>query len=116
MKTSEILMNALDIIDTPGQWTKGAFARKGSVFGPSTLDVNAATCFCSLGAIRKVSGAALDNGYMRNDALIAEDYLMGATGGAFTAEINDAASSPFDRKMSEMWLTAIFCALADESE
>jgi hypothetical protein len=128
MKTSQILMDALDIIDTPGKWTKHAFARKAPesdiVLGTTTFDMSEAVCFCSLGAVRKASNAkSLNNCHLSVNGNVAESYL---TDSAFylscisaadsAADINDRAESPFDEEMTEMWLGAIFCALADEKE
>lgn len=119
MKTSQILMDALDIIDTPGKWTKHAFARKAC--GESTANADEAVCFCSLGAIRYASGGESLIGFVSSSIhdRAAEKYLMQSSrelSMRWPADLNDRAESPFDEEMSEMWLSAIFCALADEKE
>lgn len=52
MKHIEILKEVRAILDNPENWIKGAFARnsEGYVVNASSDD---ATCFCSLGAVRK---------------------------------------------------------------
>jgi hypothetical protein len=54
MKTSTILINSLNIIDTPGMWTRGAKAitAVGVSVKPHCPE---AVSFCSIGALEKVS-------------------------------------------------------------
>lgn len=108
MKTSTILINALNIIDTPGMWTKDAKARTadGVVVHPSCP---AAVSFCSIGALEKVS----------NDSMFAI-HLLRITADEIDSDsdivsVNDSSRSPFSKKMNKMWLGAIFTALAIES-
>lgn len=54
MNTHEILIAAKALIDTPDKWIKGRYAAtaSGQTIGP---DEKAATCFCSMGAIHRIS-------------------------------------------------------------
>ncbi len=56
MKTTlEILKEARALIEDPARWTRKIYARDEQGFGVSETDPEA-VCFCSLGAIAKVSG------------------------------------------------------------
>jgi len=59
MKNSEILIKARQVIEKPEHWTQESYARDNA--GASLADGYAteAVCWCSLGAIEKVTG--LDN-------------------------------------------------------
>lgn len=54
MKTSDLLINAKALINTPDKWTQGHFARDrlGLEISPRT---DQAVCFCSLGAMMRVN-------------------------------------------------------------
>ena len=119
MKTSQVLMQALDIIDTPGKWTKEVYARDrdGS---PTFPNSNNAVCFCSLGAVQKVlTGQSPVETFKAIFALtLPINNKVGGLGGIgddiVIVNVNDKATSPFDPEMAKMWLGAIFTALADE--
>ena len=103
MKDSTALIKAFDLISTPGKWTKGTYAR--DISGEEVYpDSESAVCFCSLGALMKVT-----NG----DCGRAKWFLYGAEHSV--VDINDTADSVDDGELVEMWMTAIFVALADES-
>lgn len=55
MTILETLSKAADLIEPPGAWTQGAFARneKGYKVSPDNPE---AICFCLIGSIRKISG------------------------------------------------------------
>lgn len=67
--TKEVLESALAIIEDPGRWTQGAYARheNGNPIGP--LEVNACR-WCALGALVKAGDdpVSLDALYALNDA------------------------------------------------
>lgn len=54
-KPSEILSAAADLIEQPGKWTQGEYAKDGRGRGCYGFDEQA-QCFCLLGAIQKVTG------------------------------------------------------------
>lgn len=54
MKTSKVLLKAMDIIATPDKWTKGCFARDINQDSTSA-DYPDAVCWCALGAIQKAT-------------------------------------------------------------
>lgn len=51
----ETLIKAKALITDPKNWTQGAYARTGDGV-PVPLSHSAAVCFCSMGAIRRISG------------------------------------------------------------
>jgi hypothetical protein len=117
MKSSEILMNALDIIDTPGKWTTHEWARAeigDTLVGVYDITKYEPTCFCSVGALKYVSG--ITNMAVVNEQFIHALQYLGLVPASLcstVAIVNDSSKTPFDREISEMWLSAIFCALAD---
>ena len=60
MKESERLIAAKALIADERNWTQEVYARNAAMKEVSPLDPTA-TCFCSLGALRKVSGWAHDD-------------------------------------------------------
>ncbi|WP_278070501.1 DUF6197 family protein [Brevundimonas sanguinis] len=56
---AEVLKAAADLLEKPGAWTQGAYARdsSGKSVGP---DSQLAECFCALGAIRRSGNYADD--------------------------------------------------------
>jgi hypothetical protein len=114
MKTSEILMKALDIIDVPGQWTKGAMAK--DMMGNEVFPDDTNACkWCSIGALGSIFvGGELfttEHNSARSILKSSAKFVYGTS----ISSLNDASKTPFDEEISEMWLGAIFCALADET-
>jgi hypothetical protein len=55
-RTADILDLAADLIEPPGAWTQGAFARAAD--GASVVSTDPlAVCWCASGAISKVTGS-----------------------------------------------------------
>lgn len=126
MKTSQVLMEALDIIDVPGQWTQGEFARNSD--GVATNPCREfATCFCSAGVLYKVKDDATGvraHAYLSETAReCLDDFQRGLVKAEYKNPIviiknpiviiNDEADTQFCQEMSQMWMGAIFNALAD---
>lgn len=57
---ADILTAAADLIEKPGAWTQGAFARTLDG-GPAIWTDDDAACFCVAGAIERVGGTASRN-------------------------------------------------------
>lgn len=55
---ADVLRMARSRIEKPENWTKGAFARKGTAGASHAVDPNSldATCFCMVGAVLSVLG------------------------------------------------------------
>lgn len=51
----QILLEAAELIEQPGKWTQGAFARDHGGDGTAFCDPDA-VCWCAEGAIAKVAG------------------------------------------------------------
>jgi len=63
-KVYELLTKAQSLISDPSHWTKGTFARNKD--GEPRMDDEAdATCWCSMGALRKVTSAGITQEYPR---------------------------------------------------
>lgn len=56
MLPSEILSKAADLIEPKGKWTQGWFA-KNADGGSLKVFSQSATCFCAVGAMRRVAGS-----------------------------------------------------------
>lgn len=123
MKISDTLIEALNIIDVPGQWTKGRMARTtdGTQTDPCGTT---ATCFCSAGAVYRNTGLNYDDyrpvfDYLTETAeQLVPDYQLGQLHAQLQLKnaivhVNDNSESQFDERMGQMWLGAIFNALAD---
>jgi hypothetical protein len=54
MSVKQILIEANALIDTPEKWTQEAYARDVNRY-PISCRVDEAVCFCSLGAINRVT-------------------------------------------------------------
>lgn len=59
---SEVLAAAADLLEKPGAWTQGVFARRenGRNAGPTYDD---AVCFCAVGAVMRVVGGSRSPAY-----------------------------------------------------
>lgn len=55
MTAPEVLEAAADLLERPGAWTQGAFARDRKGWPQVSHDCRA-ICFCAVGAIYRVSG------------------------------------------------------------
>ena len=113
MKNSEILINALNLIDVPGKWTQGVCARDDEGDKVAANSKNA-HCFCSVGAV--LHQDPTDLALVHSRAIDMLHSVAGQLGYVDAAYLNDAASDQFSDDMSVMWMTAIFNALADESK
>lgn len=104
MKTSKVLLKAMDVIATPDKWTKGHWARDKD--DSAVLATNPrAKCWCSLGALNK----ALEKS--STFAFHAEEYLVEAMGKQ-VAPFNDSERTNHSDVM-EKFMTAAFLALAN---
>jgi len=52
-KASEVLAAAANLIEPPGAWTRCAYAR-GAHGEPATASAQHATCWCAVGAIKRI--------------------------------------------------------------
>lgn len=103
MKSSKVLLKAMDVIATPDKWTKEAYARNSEGVTVPVFDKEA-VCFCSLGALDK-TGAML---YSK-----AGTYLIQALPVRKSIpEFNDAKKTTHSDVM-EKFMTAYFLAVAD---
>lgn len=103
MKTSKVLLKAMDVIATPDKWTKGSFARDINQNSTSADEPDAA-CWCALGAIQK----ATKNSKASADASL---YLVSVVE-TNVPIFNDYLSTTHDKVM-EKFMTATFLALAN---
>lgn len=105
MKQSEILIKAKGLIDTPEKWTQGEFARseKGLSVQPTSPR---ATCFCSVGAIRKIGSRGCGGVH------ISYDLLSGVMGGS-VINFNDTHTHA---EVMAAWDEAIKIAREKENE
>lgn len=109
MKTSEILIKAKSLIDTPEKWTTETLARN-SAKKPVGFDSEEAVCFCSLGALHRIFEDMGDE----NSALHfnkSKNYLRMGTQHQFIAHFNDDATH---EEVMVAWDKAIELAKADE--
>ena len=68
MKTSEILIAAKALIDEPGKWTQGTYARNSDMEEVDSYSEDA-VCFCSIGAIYRITPHIVSRegiGYLRS--------------------------------------------------
>lgn len=84
-KPSEIIGKARELISDPKRWTTEVYARDSS--GESLMDSSSpdAVCWCSLGAIRKVTGQDATAG-----SLISVRFLSQAVKRKLPAKYNDS--------------------------
>lgn len=70
--TSQILHQAIELLRTKG-WTQGSYARDAGGLRTDTHGLDA-TCFCALGAIKRVCGSKRDIKYVNilHDTIIRE--------------------------------------------
>lgn len=76
MKTSELLIKAKVVIENPGHWTQGAYAhaeRGGERRWSMDED---ATCFCSLGALSRVTHEMPNSSYFHATRYLETAMLM----------------------------------------
>lgn len=103
MKSSKVLLKAMDIIATPDRWTKGSYARD-SVGGNISTFSKDAVCFCSIGALSKTGEFSGSK---------AGSYLTQALPPKKTiVSFNDARKTTHADVM-EKFMTAYFLAVAD---
>lgn len=57
MMPNESASRVYELLDSPDKWIKGCMARDSKGNSVNSTDINA-TCWCLLGAIRKVYGAS----------------------------------------------------------
>lgn len=88
MSIAEILTKAKELISVPERWTQSTYAR--DQYGCHINATNpAATCWCSLGAIRRAARDARLH-QMFEDEHAAKHYLECALGNRYIAAFNDA--------------------------
>lgn len=104
MKTSEILIAAKALIDTPEKWTRGSFARDSENYHVDFYSKDA-VCYCSLGALYKSQ-----QGIHSLEAALAKRHLWYAAGESI-AEYNDTHTHP---EVMAVWDKAIELAKKDE--
>lgn len=114
ISTSQVLFDAFNLLEQPGKWTKQSYAKNKAGL---TVDVSnaEATCFCSLGALYRVSN--IDQGSWPQPE--AERFLHEAAdsvSGKKIACLNDEQESFDSEPLINAWITAMFLALAEESE
>jgi hypothetical protein len=91
-KPSEILSAAADLIEQPGRWTQGAFARTQHKIATEALD-ESAVCFCASGAIYRASGKRTSTALRTIDAASEVARRHGASN---IADFNDTASTALE--------------------
>lgn len=74
LSTIEILTRAKALIQDPKNWTQGEYARSAEGI-PIGERHPRATCFCSMGAIRRVTGSSSNLFYKNLDALRAVEVV-----------------------------------------
>lgn len=104
MKTSEILIKAKSLIDSPEKWTQEVFARDAKKQQVEHKSPDA-VCFCSLGALSLVAGK---DSY---DFATARQYLRAAIGDQFIASFNDDHTH---EEVMSAWDKAIQISKQDE--
>lgn len=82
---AEVLEAAADLLEKPGAWTQGSFARTASGASESPFSP-AASCFCLRGALCRVSNRRL------HDLLEVETKALGFPTAAAMARWNDHPS------------------------
>lgn len=110
MKTSELLIQAKSLIDSPEKWTQQVYARDKD--GRTVLvDSEEAVCFCSLGSLRKmgVSDELYHNAVtiLNTTARQISDWRMAAV------DFNDAHSH---KEVMALWDRAIEAAKQEEQQ
>lgn len=71
MTNAKILRDAADLIETPGVWVQGAYARRNPTGHACTTDNPDARCFCTAGAVYKLARAFNRGCYRAAPPLIA---------------------------------------------
>lgn len=115
---SQILIEAFNLINEPGNWTQGEYARLPS--GRDCSPTNShAVCFCSVGAISQVSGLHPDSPVLQEllskfqtDPVI--HSVVRLHDESTLLRINDRAESVDDPTLVQYWTAAIFHSLAKE--
>lgn len=116
MKTSDILINALNTIDVPEQWCKGTGALNSELM-PVAPESEHAVSWCSLGAISKTQqllGATHMEVVAAKGVLWTQTQKIGE--GEGVAHINDKSENVFSSNMTQMWCGSLFEALVLEDE
>lgn len=104
---ARILREVADLIEPPGRWTKGSFARdehqlEVSEFSPC------AVCWCVLGAVRRLTNESNELRWGAQDAIAA---------GVATVEGNKTAISWWNDSQSAVApIVAVLRAAADKAE
>lgn len=83
-EVARILNAAADLLEQPGAWTQGAFAKDKNGFATYPLWPEAC-CFCVLGALERIAGG--DTGYAYG---VAEDAVRDLIPSGFVSTWNDA--------------------------
>ena len=104
MKSSEILLTAMDLIALPENWTKGAFGRNASNRPVGSSGTNVCK-WCSIGAVNRASSML-----NTSDSYTAKTYLRSTIQGV--ESYNDARSTKHEDIMN-MFMSAAFLALAN---
>ena len=87
-KASDALAKAADLIEPPGAWTQGTFARDAHG-EPTTSSGPRATCWCASGAIRRITPGRLDRRQARDylDKVVGTITLFNDALGRTQAEV-----------------------------
>ena len=107
MQVTQILQAARDLIAKPENWTQDDFAKAADGSGVDSNN-DKAVCWCSLGALHKVSPPVEDNQTKK----LAKILLRKAMGGPIAA-FNDAHTH---EEVIAAWDEAIKLAKEDENE
>lgn len=99
MNAREILEQSWALIQQPGKWTQGVYA-KNTIGKPVGIRSEDATCFCSMGALWRVSSGS--EALELFEKLNAVSMRMTGTG---IVKLNDAAKSV--QELAPVWEEAI---------
>lgn len=109
MKTSEFLIKAKALIDSPEKWTTGQLAKNSDGWTVSPEDDDA-VCFCSVGALERVYFLDLNSKYSDWDR--SRIVLWNQIDHGFIPDFNDSHTHS---EVMEMWDKAIAQAISDEN-
>lgn len=110
-KSSELLRAAKAVISNPRHFTTGVLARDTD--GHSVMpDNEKAVCFCSVGALSKVTPPTREAGELNDQAFI---YLIKVVKPLNYIGVADYSDSHTHAEVMAMWDAAIALAVADET-